>query len=49
MGCDQEDSYAMLRCLRRGEEVTWEMIVEAQHRVEPNVREGVGGCVIGDV
>lgn len=43
VGCKDEDSYAVLKCLRNSEVVTWEMVVEAQHSVEPN--DGVLGAV----
>ncbi|ESN96594.1 hypothetical protein HELRODRAFT_68508 [Helobdella robusta] len=37
VGCNQEGSYAMIKCLRNNASVTWQMIVQAQHQIAPNV------------
>lgn len=44
VGCNAEESYSMIRCLRNNASITWEMIVEAQHRIEPNVCQSYVYC-----
>jgi hypothetical protein len=37
LNCPVDDSYALINCLRNNNTISWQLIIEAQERVKPNV------------
>ncbi len=38
LSCPHEDTYRMMNCLRDNKTLPWQIIIEAQERIRPNVR-----------
>ncbi len=38
LGCPGDDTYRMMQCLRDNSTFPWQILIEAQERIQPNVR-----------
>ena len=45
LNCPHEDTYRMMQCLRDNRTLPWQILIEAQERIRPNVSLGLTAAV----